>query len=108
MKFPENEIVVLDIAGERALVGGGESSDTNALLALGFNPEGAYFVRKIVDDEDRRNIIYKLVEMSALFSSGRDWSPAELMDLYREQGAVTTSYRVIAWHTPENYVITTY
>lgn len=107
MKSPENEIVVLDVAGKRAMIACGKSAEENHLLTLGFSYEGIYMVRAIADDVDRQNIVCELVRMGALFSSGRDWSPAEIVDLYREQGIVKTSYQVITWRNPDDYLVIT-
>jgi len=103
--FIENEIVVLDIAGARAKVACGKPSVEASLMALGFVPEGDQLARPISDVVDRQEIVGALIRLGALFASGRDWSPAELVDLYREQGTILTGYRMVTWKNPNQYLI---
>ncbi len=105
MKLPENELIVLDIAGTKARVACDKPVNEISLLGLGFVREGDQLVRHIVDDDDRKGIVLELIKMGAIFAGGRDWSPAELVDFYREQRFVTTGYRTIAWQGPEKYTI---
>ncbi|WP_062113025.1 hypothetical protein [Collimonas pratensis] len=105
MNCVENEIVVLDIAGARARVVCGKPSVEASLIALGFAPEGDQMARPISDVADRQKIVGALIELGALFAGGRDWSPAELVDLYREQGTILTGYRMITWKSPSQYSI---
>lgn len=105
MKMPKGEIVVLDIAGSSARVMCDAPELESALTALFFVPEGDQLVRKIADDADRRALVGKLIDMKALFAAGRDWSPSELVDFYREQGSISQGYRVITWTNPETYLI---
>jgi hypothetical protein len=105
MKIPKNEIVVLDIAGAHARVICGNPAVETKLFALGFNFEQDQLVRAISDAEDRKNLVNSLIRLGAIFAGGRDWSPADLVDYYREQGTISTSYRTITWTSPEKYVI---
>ena len=107
METLADEIVVVDIAGKRAVVSCGNPTRQRELLDLGFIQDGTNFTRKINDKSDRENISRELIKMDALFSSGNDWSPAELLELYREQGLITSVYRVIHWKGPGKYTITT-
>jgi hypothetical protein len=43
--------------------------------------------------------------LDALFSAGHDWSPAELVSYFYEQGVFTGSYREIKWRAPDLYEI---
>lgn len=105
MKMPNNEIVVLDIAGGNARVACDSPALESNLSALGFQLEGDQYVRKIADDADRQSLVRKLIDMNALFAGGRDWSPSELVEFYREQGFVSQLYRMITWTSPENYMV---
>lgn len=100
-----DEIVVLDIAGASARVACGKDEAEAALIALGFLHQGQQMVRKISDDGDRRNLVRALIGLKALFASGRDWSPADLVDFYREQGVILTGYRMITWENPNQYSV---
>ena len=101
--MPNEEVIVLDIAGNRAMIACERPSVEGALRGLGFLPEGTYLVRGISDDADGKAVVQALVPMGALFSSGKDWSPAELVELYRDQGVITTPYKIISWKSPDQY-----
>lgn len=103
MNMVEKEIVVLDIAGNCARVSCTSSDARASLLAMGFVREGDQLVRSVSGDLDRQKIVAGLIALRALFASGRDWSPAELVDLYREQGSILTGYRMISWRGPGQY-----
>lgn len=105
MKYPDNKIIVLDVAGKRATIICEDKMNVDNLLSMGFRREGAYLVRAIADDADRQDTIRELVRMEALFSGGKDWSPAEVLDLYRDQGILESGYQVITWRSPDDYVI---
>lgn len=106
MNIPGNEVVVLDIAGTLAKVSCADPKVKAQLSALGFVDEvSMQMARRISDDIDRRGLVLELVKLGALFSGGRDWSPAELMDHYREQGVIAGRYRVITWTSPTQYVV---
>jgi len=107
MDMPKNELVVLDIAGKRARVKCDLKNIEPILSFLGFVREGDQMVREITDDLDRQGLVRELIALDALFAAGRDWSPSELVDYYREQGLVSQSYRVVTWKSPACYVITT-
>lgn len=102
-----DEIIVMDIAGTSAIIACENPKRQIELVDLGFIKEQSNFTRKIIDKLDRLNICRELVNKNALFSSGKDWSPAELLALYREQGFITSPYRVIHWKGQEKYTITT-
>lgn len=105
MQIPKDEVVVLDVAGSTARVACDKPRAEQALEALGFSPERDQFVREIVDDADRQGLVLGLIRMDALFAAGRDWSPSELLDFYREQGVISQRYRTVAWTSPESYSI---
>lgn len=106
MNMPKNELVVLDIAGNRARVQCDVSNIKTVLSSLGFVYEDDHMVREIADDSDRQKLVRELITLGGLFTAGRDWSPSELVEYYREQGFVSGSYRVVTWKNPDHYVIT--
>lgn len=105
MKLPEDEIIVMDIAGNQAVIACSNPSKTAALYELGFALKVDRLVHAIGDDEQCKSIVLKLLGLDALFSAGRDWSPAELLDFYREKGVIDGCYRVISWRGPGDYSI---
>jgi hypothetical protein len=105
MKPFSTELTVLDLAGSKIRVTSNDATHQAALLALGFIAQGDQLVCPVQDDAHRKSIAQALVNMNAVFSEGRDWSPAELMALYREQGVINTPYRVISWTDPQHHVI---
>ena len=105
MSYPDNSIVVLDIAGKRARVFCNDANKEAALLGAGFAKDGSVFVRSIQDDEDRKQLVLLLAAHQALFSAGKDWSPAELVAHYKERGLPLGNFRVISWYAPDRFSI---
>lgn len=105
MSMPENEIVVLDIAGNQAVLHSSAPEKESGLFALGFLREGDRFVRAIIDDTDQHSLVLSLIQIDAVFSDGPGWSPAEVVEFCCEQGLKVKSYRVISWRSPSKYVI---
>jgi len=105
VKLPVDEILVLDIAGHVAVVVTDVAAVADVLMRLGFARHGDRWKRTIADDHDRRALVAALVDLDALFSAGRDWSPQALVEYYREIGVIRNDYRSIAWRGPTQYVI---
>ncbi|VWC42343.1 hypothetical protein BLA6860_07091 [Burkholderia lata] len=105
MKAPANEIVVTDIAGRAAVVVTDMETAADALVRLGFVRQSDRWERAIADDTDRQALVAALIDLDALFSAGRDWSPQALVEYYREIGVVRSGYRSVAWRGPGQYVI---
>ncbi|VBB12289.1 hypothetical protein [Burkholderia stabilis] len=105
MKAPVNETLVMDVAGRVAVVVTDVAAVAEVLVRLDFAWHSDRWERTIVDDDDRRSLVGTLVELDALFSAGRDWSPQALVEYYREIGVVRRGYRSIAWRGPEQYVV---
>lgn len=103
--MPNNEVVVLDIAGGTAHIYAADASHERTLKGLGFSHAGDRHIRPIVDESDRKSLVRRLVEIGALFSAGKDWSPAEIVNYYREKNLVMGQYRVIAWRSPDSFYI---
>ena len=105
MTFPDEEIVVLDLAGESARIRSTNSAKENQLKNLGFVGDDDDLVLHLDCAEARIELARKFIELDALFSIGQGWSPAELIEHYREHGLVFGSYRTISWKNPELYLI---
>lgn len=104
-KMPNSEIVVLDVAGTRAIVKVDNSVNVSRLTALGFVFADHIGERKISDMSDRAWIVKELIALSAVFSGGRDWSPAEVVDFLRDQGWLNAKFRRIEWVGSDKYII---
>jgi hypothetical protein len=108
MTFPINEIIVLDIAGERALVHAANSSQRRNLKHIGFaEGDDDRMVMPLHDDDARVRVMAKLIDLGALFSDGRDWCPAALVQYYHERSLINGPFRVITWRNPEDFFIST-
>jgi hypothetical protein len=105
MRYPPNEMVVLDIAGARLRVMPGTEAQSAQLSELGFHREQDQMVREAVDETDKLAVIHRLINLNALFSRGRDWAPSELLEYYKEKGVVLAPYRTVGWVGPDNYTI---
>ncbi|MCA8493342.1 hypothetical protein [Burkholderia arboris] len=105
MKAPVDEMLVTDIAGHVAVVVTDVSAAADGLIRLGFARHSDRWERAITDDNDRQALVAALIDLDALFSAGRDWSPQALVEYYREIGGVRRGYRSVAWRGPAQYVI---
>ncbi|VWB55969.1 MULTISPECIES: hypothetical protein [Burkholderia] len=105
MLIPKNETVVIDIASNRCVVLSDVPAHVSKLQTAGFHKQGDQWIRPISDDADRQHLVRMLMELNALFSAGRDWSAQELVEHYRENGAVTAPYRSVSWVKPDEYRI---
>ncbi|MCW3699214.1 hypothetical protein [Burkholderia cenocepacia] len=76
MKAPVNEMLVTDIAGRVAVVVTELTAAADVLKQLGFARQSDRWERAIADDHDRQALVAALIDLDALFSAGRDWSPA--------------------------------
>jgi hypothetical protein len=103
--MPDDEVVVLELAGDSARAICPNKLARHALTSLGFAGLDEQMVRPINDDADRKQLTTGLLALNAIFSGGPGWSPAELLGYYREQGIVTKPYRTIVWKGPRSFVI---
>lgn len=99
-----DEIVVLDLAGEYIKLRCGEGGRRYYLSSIGFVDEGEFFCIRL-DDDKKIKMIEQLIDIGAVFSEGPGWSPAEVLALYKDEGRVSKSYKVIFWRSPEDYEI---
>ena len=105
MKFPEDAVIVLDIAGSKARLAV-TSEDVEADLgALGFRQDKDQFVRPVADDGDRRQLAHALVRLGAIFSVGPGWAPSELLEYYEKLGVKFGPYKLISWSGPDSFDI---
>lgn len=107
MNEPENSIIVLDIAGNTARLTVNKPHDEEKLVSIGFRRESNQLIRPITDEGDRKKLAADLIALNALFSSGRDWSPEELVRHYADQGVITQKFRTISWRSPTDFIIST-
>ncbi|CAB3759028.1 hypothetical protein GQ57_36850 [Burkholderia sp. MSh2] len=105
MKAPVDEMLVTDIAGHVAVVMTDLVTAADVLVRLGFARQSGRWERAIADDNDRQALVAALVDLDALFSAGRDWSPQALVEYYREIGVLRSGYRSVSWRGPGRYVI---
>lgn len=104
-RLPQDETVVVDIARNHCVVLTDVPAHAQVLQSTGFVKQGDRWTRQISDDADRQDLVKRLIELKALFSAGRDWSPEELVEHYRDNGVITPSYRSISWLNPDQYRI---
>ena len=104
---PELEfVIVAELAGDRAAVKTENLFLAAQLISIGFGiNESSTFNLAIRDEDHRLSVIDILIELGALFSSGRDWSPEELVRYYVELGEINKKFKVISWKNPHGYTI---
>lgn len=78
------------------------------LLNLGFYlNENSTLEKANNTQEERVNNIKSLINLDALFSSGKDWSPEELLNYYKKLGLIQQPYKIISWKSQKEYIIRT-
>lgn len=103
-----DKVIVIDIAGDFSLVKTENHEITVKLIDLGFHlNENGFFEKINKTQEERVSNIKSLINIDALFSSGKDWSPEELMSYYSELGLIKQPYKIISWKSPNEYIIRT-
>ena len=104
-----NQIIVRDFAANRTLVSNPAGNFAAKLAALGFAAAALYFIRAVAIAlaEHLVWLIQQLIQLGALFSAGKEWSPLELLGYYHERGIVTGNWRGIAWTGGGNWRILT-
>lgn len=101
----QNEIIVLELAGDQAIVECADPKLADQLVKLGFSLEKDKFYSPIPNMDVRIDISRKLIGLGALFSHGKDWSPADLLQYFSESGLISGKYRTVAWKGPADVVI---
>ena len=62
--------------------------------------------KEVYDEEEKVSVIKELIAMGALFSSGREWSPEEVVEYLVERGVLDiSSINVISWYSPDSYAV---
>ncbi len=105
--MPSRSIVVSELAGNKAVIKAVDlpTEAGLSLRSLGFVEQNGFYTRSVSGHPDRVLLIKELRSLGALFVGGPDWSPAELVEYYREQKMVDGPYQRIAWKSPEEYMI---
>lgn len=101
----QNEIIVLELAGDHAIVECVDSTLADQLVKLGFSIDKGKFYHPISDMDARIDISRKLISLGAIFSHGKDWSPADLIQYFSESGLISGKYRTVAWKSPTEVII---
>lgn len=100
-------ILIHELAGSRILAQCDDVKLQQVLIALGFIKEQNDFLIKKVDTEQQRiHIIKNLMQnYQVLFADGQDWSPAQLILYYRDQGIINGKINIISWQNQHKYKI---
>lgn len=101
----KKEIIVLDLAGDHAIVECTNPKLADQLVKLGFSLDKDRFYYPVLNMDVRIDISRKLIGLGALFSHGKDWSPADLLQYFSESGLISGKYRTVAWKGPADIVI---
>lgn len=105
MKKPFEKIIVKEIAGKNLIIEVTSPALLSSVTKLGFIPDNNFLSKPITNDLERQVLAKELIGLNALFSAGKDWSPAELMLYYKELGIIS-GFQMISWKNPDTYVIT--
>lgn len=105
----KDKVVVIELAGNNILIANDNDYFKSMLFSFGFEKVGRYYSISIStkDVDKRAYLIQKLIEIGALFSAGKDWSPSEIAGYYREKGLIEGRYFEISWRNKQDFYITT-
>ena len=71
---------------------------SSSLKQLGFTEESPLsFILSIDHPNDRVKLFLQLRARDFAFSAGREWSPSELFEIFRDQRLLSGNYIRIAW-----------
>ena len=103
----DNKIIVVELAGQSILLSNSGDNLKKELIAMGFVKKGKYYALDLPtkDITQRITLIKKLIAFEALFSNGKDWSPSELVDYYKEIGLINSKYYKILWKGKDDFHI---
>lgn len=74
----------------------------SALLAQGFSFDKnlGEFSIIVADNATKAELLKRLRDLGICFSSGKEWSPAEVFEYLREIGLLEGSFKKISWNSP--------
>jgi len=73
---------------------------------LGFCYKLLYgFVYEHVSEEDKIRVFSELNDLGFLFSVGKEWSPAEQVEYYKEKGLLQGVFKIIYWTNKKEFRI---
>lgn len=71
---------------------------SSSLKQLGFTEESPLsFTLSINSPDERVRLFQELRANDFAFSAGREWSPSELFEFFRDQGLLSGDYIRVAW-----------
>lgn len=104
----KDKVIVEELGNENILIVNDGNNFKSKLFSLGFEKVGRYYSISIPvkDVEKCVDLIRKLMEIGALFSYGKDWSPSEIVRYYRDEGLIDGHYMMISWRNQQEFNIT--
>ncbi len=100
-------ILIHELAGLRIVAQCKDLKLQQLLTSLGFIKEqNDFFIKKVNTEQQRIHIIKNLMQnYQVLFADGQDWSPAQLILYYRDQGIIDGKIKIISWLNQHKYKI---
>ena len=104
----KDKVVAIELAGNNILLANDNNNFKNELIGIGFEKVEPYYSISVpTDDIEKRAVLFqKLIEIGTLFSYGKDWSPSEIVEYYRDKGLIRGDYLRIAWRNKQDFAIT--
>jgi hypothetical protein len=96
-------LVVLSLSQQGIQAKSNDADITQRLRQLGFEPNGPHMLKDVATESELHAVVNQLIAMDAAFSAGHGWSPAEMLELLRDQGVFTGPYKMIAWRGPGDF-----
>ena len=105
MKKPDGYVTKADSSQVRVVAS--EQTLIDELKKIGFiyDNDLLSFVLNAKDNNEKAVIFNKLRNLGVYFSAGREWSPSELFEYFREINLVSGTYKRISWVGPDSWKV---
>jgi hypothetical protein len=98
--------------GDQVVVEVHGAGDAVRLASLGFTtgpdagiPPALTYVAPVPDEGAKVRVFAALRDAGVPFAAGREWSPAELFEWFRDRRLLAGGFRSIAWRGPGQWVV---
>lgn len=100
-----NKIIVLELAGSDILVRNMDNNFEKELAELGFQKAGNLYSLNLNPNNiaQKIDLIHSLINLGSFFSNGKDWSPSEFIEYYKEIGLLKRDYYEISWKNKNDF-----
>jgi len=105
MNKPDGYVTKADSSQIRVVASNQLLIDELNKIGFIFDNDLLSFVIQTKDNNEKAIIFDKLRGLGVCFSSGREWSPSELFEYFREIKLVSGTYKRISWDGPNSWKV---